>query len=73
MKYKYKIVPIRARGSGLFTRTPTEGDIQRELGLYVYAGWRLVQVLTLGLLIRQYWLVLEHAVDDTTRDEQEAD
>jgi hypothetical protein len=59
VNYEYKMVAVKATGPGILTRTPTEGNVERELRQHAAAGWRLVQVLTLGLLFRKTWLVLE--------------
>jgi hypothetical protein len=63
MKTEYKLVRVKATGAGLFTRTPTPGSIERELRQQSSEGWRLIQVLTLGVLFRKSWLVLERSVD----------
>jgi hypothetical protein len=67
MKTEYKLVPVKATATGLITRTPTPGSIERELRQQSSAGWRLVQVLTLGLLFRKTWLVLERNADSTNQ------
>lgn len=67
MKYEYKTVPVKATGPGILNRIPTSGNIERELRRHTSTGWRLVQVLTLGLFFRRTWLVLERRVDDSTR------
>ena len=67
MKTEYKLVPVKATGPGLITRTPTPSSIERELRQQSSAGWRLVQVLTLGLLFRKTWLVLERNADSTNK------
>jgi|APSaa5957512622_1039677.scaffolds.fasta_scaffold12325_6 hypothetical protein len=67
MKYEYKMTRVKATGPGLFSRTPTEGNIERELRQQSSAGWRLVQVLTVGLLFRKTWLVLERSVDKSSQ------
>jgi hypothetical protein len=66
MKTEYKLVPVKATGPGLITRTPTPGNIERELRQQSSAGWRLVQVLTLGLLFRKTWLVLERSAESAS-------
>ena len=53
------MVLIHATGRGIITRTPTRSDIQNELRIHSEAGWRLVQILTLGVLYRKTRLVLE--------------
>ena len=64
MKIEYRMVPVKATGSGLVTRTPTPGNIEREIRQQAIGGWRLVQVLMLGILFRKTWLVLERNVDE---------
>jgi hypothetical protein len=59
MKTEYKLALIsNPSGFGLITRTPTEANIETELRRHTTHGWRLIQVLTLGLLYRRTWLVL---------------
>ncbi len=70
MKHEYKMVWVKATGHGILSRTPTEGSIERELRQQSSSGWRLVQVLTLGLLIRKTWLVLERPVDAPKRSDE---
>lgn len=67
MKTEYKLVRVHATGHGLFTPTPTPDDIERKLRQQSSEGWRLVQVLTLGLLFRKTWLVLERDADSTNQ------
>ena len=67
MKYEYKTVSVKATGHGILNRIPTAGNVERELRQHTSVGWRLVQVLTLGLFIRRTWLVLEREVDDSTQ------
>jgi len=67
MKHEYKLTPVKATGPGLFSRTPTPGSIERELRSQSSGGWRLVQVLILGILFRKTWLVLERSADESSK------
>jgi hypothetical protein len=67
METEYKLVRVHATGHGFITPTPTPGSIERALRQHSSAGWRLVQVLTLGLLFRKTWLVLERNADSTNQ------
>jgi len=64
MRFEYTMAPVKATGPGIVTRTPTPMDLERQLRPLARDGWRLVQVLTLGLLFRQTWLVLERPLDE---------
>ena len=70
MKAEYKLVLINPSGLGFITRTPTQADIESELRSQTSRGWKLIQVLTLGLFYRKTWLVLGRDSNEAMSSEE---
>ena len=70
MTKEFKLVQVEASGFGFLVPTPTPERIQRDIERCATDGWEVMQVLTLGLLIRRTFLVLSRDLKSEPNEAQ---